>query len=155
MNVIYASAYGLPAAELSGAHIEVSTRLNVPEVFHEHRWNVTKIVRTTRSIEAQAFNKSAARPEDRIALDERYGFLWSMEERERRKAGSWFWRNLPKSYADVRGTENVLLTCLMIEERFMDALGQAPVHSQYYQNDQIIEGIAHFLETGESPIEEN
>jgi hypothetical protein len=154
MQLISASAYGVQLHELDGALIVASSRLNEPEFFTENVWDVTKLL----------MSANVARG-DSGAQEARYSFLWEAEEFRKRRSSSWIWQSIEPHRHDIKkhygrflqGTsiaseEQLTRACIMLEERFSEAIGAVGLmHTAYQSNRTVVEVTSRFIMTGETP----
>jgi hypothetical protein len=126
---------GLNGKEFEGAHIVVSARLGVSEVFQECFRNELE-----RAIKSTPFHLSE-RDANRYAFLLDNGKLPTIDKKSHHLYGS----------LDRQGVSDreLLQTALVIDERLREAVAAVGlVHSTYYGDDEIISSASRFICTG-------
>jgi hypothetical protein len=148
LDVVKATAFGLPPVELSGASIDISDRLQLPTWFAD-----THVDAADALLHAPP-TAPAAVPAEQIAAH--YEFLHVDQQLEEKKPESALWKTVSAAMPDVqkfyrdrdpaRLEHDLLLHSVLLEERLKEVAGSVPLtHSRYYSNQQIIETIAGFI----------
>ena len=148
LDVVKATAFGLPPSELAGARIEISNRLQLPTWFEETHVDAADVL-----LHAPPPVTTPVPPEQAAA---QYEFLHVDEQLELKKPLSALWKTVSAAMPDIRRhyrdqeparlERDLLLHSVMLEERLKEIAGSVPLtHSRYYSNQQIIETIARFV----------
>jgi hypothetical protein len=148
LDVVKATAFGLPPAELSGARIDISDRLDLPTWFDETHVDAADVL-----LHAPPPVPTALPPEQIAA---RYEFLHVDEQLQHMESSSTLWKTVSAAMPDIRKyyrdrdparlEHDLLLHSVMLEERLKEIAGSVPLtHSRYYSNQQIIETVASFI----------
>jgi hypothetical protein len=154
MQLLSASAYGVQLHELERALIVASSRLDEPRFFNEKVWDVTELLISSDTVH-----------DDGVAKGAKYSFLWEDSLFNTRKGSSWIWRSIEphrieieKHYgrfsqsATIGAEDQLARACIMLEERFSEAIGAVGLmHTAYHSNRIVIENVSRFIVSGESP----
>lgn len=102
---------------------------------------------------------------DEMEREDRYSFLWSEAELERRKLKSWLWTRVGQYKGEIsnyyKGFESAPLaddvlarSCVTLEERAKEAIGAVGLtHLAYHSDPLIVGAVADFLAKGVLPEE--
>jgi hypothetical protein len=148
-KILSSAAYGTRPEEMNGASIHASSSADVCQAFQETTWNVAKYLLGSR----------AERNTQTSHISKRYQFLWDKNELEERAQISPLWKRVSGQLPEIRKryysdsinslTEQLMKTCIIIEEKEQELAGVIDLtHSTYYTNDVVIRGIADFLLNG-------
>ncbi len=153
LQLVSSPSFGMPAREFSRAVIVARKSIEYPDFFNETEWEVSRML----------INSAPPKKVSDHEGSKRYSFLWDRDKRERLKNNSWLWNEVEESLPGIERRyrsipsidrdavkQRLLNTCLVLEERMREVVGAVElVHSAYYSNPIIIEGVAQFIATGQ------
>jgi hypothetical protein len=154
VEIISSPALGISVTDFSDGVIMSRTRMGNP-LFKVTEWDVTEQLVKAPPVPAPLSESTVIR----------YQFLWGDKEREERLKKSWLWTQLQPHLGEIyhryRGLPawerekiegQLQTTSLVLEERLRELVGVVSVmHTSYYTNPKVINGIADFISFGLSP----
>ncbi|MBK9948284.1 MAG: hypothetical protein IPP12_14000 [Nitrospira sp.] len=178
LRAITATAFGIPAEDLSGARILIQSRLNEPALFDEYFWDITTTVLSQE--EGTDRNKM---PNAGLGLQQRYAHIFNddilcQKQGVQIKKEKSLWSKitgqaeflysryekgfiLEPTTAQGGGIDQLTfeqfqrelaLNWFTVSERLKEISGAVELtHSTYYSNEEVIEAIARFLSSGTTP----
>ena len=150
---IRAFASGVPAGDERGSpNLAVKSEPPESKVLDFVTWDVTKILLSPAS---EGPSRPAAESQ---ASQGRYDFLWNQDLFKRKLATSFLWNaytrtaKLRRWRRPLYEPESLQRACVILEEKVLAVLGAINLdHSNYYNNEKIIQAISEFLIAGRRP----
>lgn len=145
-KLLVSAATGLPSWEMKRARIEVRARLDMPSIFDETSWDVTR-----RLVGRPLIRGRSGADSEQIQLEQRYAYLWNECELTRKAATSRLWQAVLKTLAasPYSQSKQLMQGSILIEQRLEELVGAVDyIHCTYYRDDVITDAIAEFIVTG-------